>query len=399
MRTNHSLAAILVLLAGLTATADEPRYESELIFELESIHNHGSGIVETPNGDLLACWYHGSGERTADDCLIQGARMKRGSDVWSPRFLMADTPLYPDTNPMMMVDSRGVLWLFYATILNNQWQSALLKMRTATKYEQSGPPNWDWQDVVHVTPVDYHKYFLPGVGSRPEVLEGFDQRESDFDEILMKLRDKLGTRLGWFGRAMPIQIPGKNKIILPLYSDLFDNSIMVWTEDWGKTWETGTPIIGYGDVQPSLAQRRDGTLVAYMRDNGSFGFVQTAESRDEGRTWSLAELSSLPNSGASVVVTQLQSGEWLLVNNDTQRGRHSLVAMLSEDEGKTWPWSRHLEKHQPGTTSASYPSAIQARDGMVHVTYSYVPRDSEGKRPGESIKHAAFNVAWVKAGD
>src|SRR5215471_19739480 len=72
--------------------------ESELIFPLEHWHNHASCIVESPNGDLLVCWFHGSGERTADDVRIEGARKSRGEREWSQRFTMADTPGYPDTN-------------------------------------------------------------------------------------------------------------------------------------------------------------------------------------------------------------------------------------------------------------------------------------------------------------
>ena len=48
----------------------ESKYHSELIFPLESWHNHGSCIVEAPNGDLIACWFHGSGERKSDDVRL-----------------------------------------------------------------------------------------------------------------------------------------------------------------------------------------------------------------------------------------------------------------------------------------------------------------------------------------
>ncbi len=46
--------------------------ESQLIFALNGWHNHSPSIVECPNGDLLACWYSGSGEREADDVRILG---------------------------------------------------------------------------------------------------------------------------------------------------------------------------------------------------------------------------------------------------------------------------------------------------------------------------------------
>ena len=77
------------------------------IFPLQGKHVHSSSIVECPNGDLLACWFHGSGERTADDVVVQGARLKKGSKKWSPVFLMADTPHFPDCNPVLFVDQIG----------------------------------------------------------------------------------------------------------------------------------------------------------------------------------------------------------------------------------------------------------------------------------------------------
>src|SRR5213080_3079625 len=94
--------ALLVLAAPPAPAADEPPFHtSELLFPLEHWHNHGSCIVECPNGDLLVCWFHGSGERTADDVKVEGARLKKGATQWSPRFTMADTPGYPDTNCCM----------------------------------------------------------------------------------------------------------------------------------------------------------------------------------------------------------------------------------------------------------------------------------------------------------
>src|SRR5258706_10682059 len=88
------------------AAAETPFIESELVFPLEHWHNHASMIVEAANGDLLVCWFHGSGERTADDVLIRGARRRMHARTWSEPFVMADTPGYPDTNATMFIDPR-----------------------------------------------------------------------------------------------------------------------------------------------------------------------------------------------------------------------------------------------------------------------------------------------------
>ncbi len=69
---------------------------------------------------------------------------------------------------------------------------------------------------------------------------------------------------------------------------------------------------------------------------------------------------------------------------------YCLIPTLSGNDGRTWKWTRHIKKHDSG--QYHYPSIIQSRDGRLHVTYTYAPNLS-------AIKHARFNVGWVKAGD
>jgi predicted neuraminidase len=195
---------------------------------------------------------------------------------------------------------------------------------------------------------------------------------------------------------------------VPLYHDGFSFSLMAITDDWGQTWRTSPPLIGAGNIQPSIAAARDGALYTLMRDNGPPPQrLQEAWSRDRGETWGPVTDSLLPNPGAGSEVIRLRDGRWALVNNDTERGRHSLVVMLSDDDGRTWKWQRHLELDPAGPDAGSYhyPSIIQARDGFLHVSYSFhlnrrtLPKDVDGDPAAKTIKHARFNEAWVRAGD
>src|SRR5204863_7855727 len=126
--------------------------------------------------------------------------------------------------------------------------------------------------------------------------------------------------------------------------------------------------------------------------------VMVSESTDEGKTWTLAKDIELPNPGSGLEAIALRSGRWLMIYNDTERGRHSLAVSLSDDEGRTWPITRLLEHDERGASSGSYsyPSIIQAKDGTIHATYSYKPNPKNAQREGqgESIKHAAFNEDW-----
>jgi predicted neuraminidase len=388
-----------------------PFLESELIFPLEHWHNHASMVVELPDGDLIACWFHGSGERTADDVVVQGARLRKGSKQWSERFLLADTPGYPDTNPTMFLDPRKRLWLMWPTILANEWHTALMKYKVSSDFKGDGAPRWEVSEVLHVTPGDEFKTTVDReldrfVAARPDAAN---------DERLKKLiarereqaGDKLSRRLGWMTRAHPYVLDG-TRLIVPLYSDGFSFSLMAISDDWGRTWKASTPLVGFGNIQPSLVRKKDGTLVAYMRDNGPAPKrLHVSESGDRGETWSPVKDSELPNPGSGAEVRALSSGNWILIYNDLERGRYSLAVSLSDDEGRTWRWTRHLEKDAEAADPEQlgqyhYPSIIQAADGTLHATYSYFlpaaksKTDAEGRQLRKAIKHAHFNEAWIR---
>jgi predicted neuraminidase len=404
--------ATLIYPRGAAAAAPErPFLESELIFPLEHWHNHGSCLVEAPNGDLLACWFHGSGERTADDVKIEGARLRRGAAHWSARFTLADTPGYPDTNCCMFIDPAGRLWLLWPTILAHTWESALMKYRIASHYTAEGPPAWETSEVMHVTPGDefvaaVERFAAETAATLAPVAPGVE-RGQDAAAWLASLRrqaaDKLTRRLGWFTRAHPLVLAG-GRVIVPLYSDGFSFSLMNISDDGGRTWHVSAPLIGAGNIQPSVVQRKDGSLYALMRDNGPPPQrLLQSESRDRGETWSAVTDTALPNPGSGAEIIALRDGRWVLVGNDLEHGRHRLTVQLSADEGRTWRARRALEDAPEGSGRFHYPSIIEARDGTLHVTYSYhlekaAERDAEGKPRAKSIKHAHFNVAWIEAG-
>ena len=165
--------------------------------------------------------------------------------------------------------------------------------------------------------------------------------------------------------------------------------------EWAATSRHSASRVGCvcHSIQPSLVRKKDGTLVAYMRDNGPPPKrIHRSISKDDGMTWTPAEDTELPNPGASVEAIALRDGRWIIVYNDLESGRHSLAVSMSDDEGATWKWTRHLERTEKHRYH--YPSVIQARDGLVHVTYSlFAPGDNGKER--KSIKHAQFQPDWI----
>ncbi|MCP4257039.1 MAG: neuraminidase (sialidase)-like protein [Planctomycetes bacterium] len=420
-------------------------YRAIEIFPLVKQHVHGSTVVELPNGDILAAWFQGSGERWADDVAIMGARLKAGKQKWSNPFVMADVPEFPDINPILFLDPRGRLWLMWYTVIANQWETSLPKYRISEDYmKQDGAPKWSWQEVLHVKPGDssergiqpgdrfvksierqieeYGKY----ISENPNLSERATQRMLERrkawranmlakarGENMMKrgqLRNDSGgyteqqlgyayfRRMGWQTKNKAV-IVNKKRMIVPFYSDGFSFSLMAITDDCGKSWQFSEPLVGAGNIQPSIAIKADGTLVTYMRDNGPPPQrLHVSTSRDGGLTWSSVRDSELPNPGSGADIVTLRNGHWVIAYNDTEDGRHSLAVSISTNEGKSWDYTRHIERDMRSrniATSSGYPSIVQGLDDTLHVVYSYHHND-RGGAPHKIIKYVQFNEEWIR---
>jgi len=446
MKKSLFKVALIALVCSISACADngDKGFVQTEIFPLTKDHAHGSTIVELPNGDLLVAWFQGSGERWADDVRIMGARLTRGTGSWSQAFIMADVPDFPDINPVLFLDKEEQLWLIWYTVIANQWSTSLPTYRISNNYMQkTGAPEWEWQQVLFVKPGDktergmhpddkfvksverqvdaYGKYIRDAMGENEQLQKQWEWWKSD---LMSKARGEdmkrkghytnaegervdgeLGypwfRRMGWQTKNKAIFIDDK-RMILPLYSDGFNFSLMAITDDGGTHWQFSEPLVAPGNIQPSIAIKRDGTLVAYMRDNGPPPKrLMFSESKDRGKTWSIVQDSQLPNEGSGADIVTLENGHWVLAYNDTENGRNSLAISISTDEGKTWSFTRHLELDERDLTIAtqsSYPSIIEGKEGIIHVIYSYHRRDMNGK-PNETIKYARINEEWVMEGN
>jgi predicted neuraminidase len=415
------------------------------IFPLVEQHVHGSTVVELPNGDILAAWFQGSGERWADDVAIMGARLKAGKKKWSNTFVMADVPGFPDINPILFLDPRGRLWLMWYTVIANQWETSLPKYRISEDYmSQDDAPKWSWQEVLHVKPGDssergiqpgdrfvksverqieeYGKYLTDSMNLSEQATQKMLARWKAWGENMLakargenmmrrgRLRDAAGgyteqqlgyayfRRVGWQTKNKAVVV-GNNRMIIPFYSDGFSFSLMAITDDCGKSWQFSEPLVGAGNIQPSIAKKADGTLVAYMRDNGPPPKrLHMSTSGDGGLTWSSVRDSELHNPGSGADLVTLRNGHWVLAYNDTEDGRHSLAVSISTNEGRSWEYTRHLERDMRSrdiATSSGYPSIIQGLDDTLHVVYSYHHKD-RGGAPNKTIKYVRFNEEWIR---
>jgi predicted neuraminidase len=100
-------------------------------------------------------------------------------------------------------------------------------------------------------------------------------------------------------------------------------------------------------------------------------------SDDYGKTWSDMTATDLPNPNSGVDATTLKDGRQLLVYNPTGKNwgdRVPLSVAISKD-GKKWDRVLDLEpltdKTDREKEEYSYPTVIQASNGLVHIVYTW----------------------------
>lgn len=305
--------------------------------------SHCSSIVELPSGDLLTCWYAGEDEARPDVALVS-SRKPKGASTWTPPQIIAKTPNKPEGNGIVFMMPDGVLWVIYGTMHG----------------KLDGPPGpgvrWETCDVRCRTSTD----------------EG-----RTWSDVRM-LREELGMVV----RNKPI-VMTNGQVIFGVENK--DAHSRFWiTKDCGKTWQITGPVAGVINEQPTLIQRKDGSLLAYLRPAGINGCIAWTESLDFGQTWSKATCTNLPNPYAAIDMVKLRDGRVVLAFNNSNRRRTPLTLAMSEDEGKTWPHKRDLITERG---EFSYPAIIQDSKGMLHVTYTH-------NRDG--IGHFCLSPEWVK---
>ena len=396
---NRILTTLWTFTLCTSVMAETPFFKSEYLFDPKKVdhgHVHASCIVECPNGDLRAVWYENgtkmpppyySGNRDkSDDVRIGGARKPAGAEVWEAPFVMADTFGCSDNNPCMTIDQKGQLWLFYPTLLGvpeNTWGSALMQFKISDDYSHGDHPIWKKEAILVPKPAGIPELFeklLPGLKEK-------GLSEQFISKIRDELRDPLQIRLGWMPRAHPL-VRSDGAILVPLANENFDVPVMAITEDEGETWVYSHPVPYAGIIQPTVVEWDDGSLSAFFRSGDDQPNIARSNSADGGLTWSAIERTDLVHPGSGFEAIILQNGHLAVVYNDKiEDPRDRLAISISDDRGKTWKWKREIENVPGGRFD--YPSIIQAKDGSLHVTFSYGL---------ETIKHVHFNEAWVMKG-
>ena len=141
-------------------------------------------------------------------------------------------------------------------------------------------------------------------------------------------------------------------------------SNVVCSRDQGETFE----LLGSADVpnrdcdEHIIVEKNDGTLWMLVRVKDGIG---EAFSHDRGRTWLASPHAVLPGPCSRFHIRRLRSGRLLLINHVNFTKRSHLTALLSDDEGLSWPHQLLLDER----TNVSYPDAVETPEGRILMIY------------------------------
>ncbi|MEQ1830220.1 MAG: exo-alpha-sialidase, partial [Pirellula sp.] len=114
-------------------------------------------------------------------------------------------------------------------------------------------------------------------------------------------------------------------------------------------------------------------------------------SSDNGQSWSEMKASPLPNPNSGTDAVTLADGRHLLVYNHVPGepgkwgGKRSPLNVAISEDSKQWKAALVLE-NTPGS-EFSYPAIIQTKDGLVHITYTWMRK---------KVKHVVVDPKRIK---
>ncbi len=373
MKTRLSLLTVLLLVSLTTSRADEAQKTITSLADdfgvttlTPPVINTNPGpkywtrmrmwqgipsIERTAKGRLWATWYagplsEGSGGNhalliTSDD----------DGKTWSNPVAVYDPTTFFDGStgdPNLWIDPQGRLWWFVFRLLKIKHPDGIRSL-WGFCCENPDEPSPKWNAPV---------FAGFGLGlNKPTVLSNGDWlRPIDNNQ-----ESKQGTRTQFYV-----------------------------SRDQGKSF-TFLAKFSIKDVSFSehmAVERKDGSVLMMART--SYGIAQ-AESSDHGATWvNEGPFTTERGVNTRFFLRKLKSGALLLVVNDIPRGRSHMTAMLSEDDGKTWPHKLLLDDRK----GVSYPDGTEGSNGFLYITYDR----GRYEKDEQEILFAKITEADIKAG-
>lgn len=289
---------------------------------------HASTIIKLGPNRLLTAWFGGTQESNPDVCIwtAENDGMKWSSPIKVADGIQPDGKRYACWNPVLFKATNGVLYLHYKIGPNpREWWAM---------YKTSKDNGKTWSAAVALP-----KGFLGPIKNKPVQLANGD--------ILYPSSTESLDEKTW-----------------QIHLERSDAALKKW-EKINIDCDT------FQLIQPSILRYSKQRLQLLSRSKQNV-IVQNW-SNDNGKTWSKATATQLPNpnSGSDAVTV---NGYQLLVYNPLTAGKNwwegrSVLKLAVSKDGEHWKDLYTFEQHDKG--EYSYPAIIADKAGNVYVTYTH----------------------------
>lgn len=358
------------------------------------VQNHAANLHQLRNGDVACVWFGGTQEGIAD-ISIWFSRLARGSRGWTDAVKLSDDPTRSEQNPILFTAPDGRLWLIWTAQVSGRQDTSIVRYRIS---EDDGV-SWGPIGVL----IDEAGTFV----RQPLIVR------EDGAWLLPVFLCRTQPGVAWVGND--------------------DVAAVKISSDQGRTWRHVDVPDSLGAVHMNIVPLGGPRLVAFYRSRWA-DHVRVSRSEDGGESWSPVEDLAPPNNNSSIQVTRLSDGRLAMVHNWSSRDdaterrvslydeiedadagktpepsadagrptafwgapRAPMTLSLSSDEGRSWTVRYDLEEgdgyclsnnsREDKNRELSYPSIIEAKDGRIHVAYTWFRK---------AIKHLSFDRSAV----
>lgn len=328
----------------------------------------GALVVDCPNGDLLCGWLSGSAkEPSTDNCFLISRSCDKGITWSEPQiFIPAGDMAGTVTNMHRTSDGKIVVFAANWPSENEYTVWHYFKIESSDNgYTWSKPQNF----MLHndnasigsgpmLLPDNKFLYVGCFFDKRPQPLNAPASQlalvDNEQDALSLKPADPNNKR----------ENPGK------FGSHLHGCCVFVANDDSSSNFTEYGYIANrpLGLLEPTAVQLENGKIVMLMRAEWG-GYLWRSESNDNGRTWSKAFQTDIPNPTSLTCLVKLPDGRIALLHNPNggvvgQRAKRTPLAIwISNDQMKTW----YIKKNLIEGGQLAYPCGIIYNNKLIFV--------------------------------
>lgn len=334
----------------------------------------GACIAQMPNGDLLCWWLSGSDNEPAADNNVLASRSTDKGKTWSEPYVLVEAGEHAGALTIMYITPGGKVIAFAA-----EWPSEL--HYTVWRYfrMESTDNGFTWSPREPLRIRDTENIMI----GRPIQLANGEYLlpTSFFEKRPVPLMGTIAATAQATSEAEALALPPdpaaaaqSNKFLTHLHGcsalTTADPELRGLVEHGGIR---NRPL---GLLESTPVQLKDGRIVMLMRAEYG-GFLWRAESADNGRTWTDAWQTDIPNPTSLAALIRLPDGRIALIHNAAggvvgrNDKRDPLSIWLSNNEMESW----YIKEDVITGGSLAYPCPLIV-DGRLVFSYDRNRREA-----------------------